>query len=63
MLSSTNEFISDLESFASESESNMCIQAIEKSEILSISKDDLDVLYKSSLYWNILWKKGLKEIK
>ena len=57
MLNSSNEFISDLESLISDSPSNIFIQAIEKCEVIIISKDDLNLLYEKSLYWNKLGRK------
>lgn len=56
MLSSENEFVSDLDSFVSEAPSNIIIQAIERSEIITIEKEDLDTLYDNNLYWMKLGK-------
>lgn len=52
MLNSENEFIGDLESFITLKPSNLCIQAIEESEIIIILKEDIEKLYDKSLYWN-----------
>jgi CRP-like cAMP-binding protein len=56
MLNSENEFVSDLDSFVSNEPSNLFIQAIEKSEVIKIARDDLNGLYENSLYWNKLGK-------
>ena len=54
MLNSNNEFISNYESFISGLPSNIYIQAIEKSEVITISKIALNRLLEDSLYWNKL---------
>jgi len=62
MLNSEQEFISDLESFISQSPSNLFIQAIEKSELITISKIDLDRLCEKSLYWNKLSRRLTEDV-
>lgn len=57
MLNSEHEFVSDLHSLIAQLPSNINIQAIEKSEITLIAKDDLNSLYETSLYWNKLGRK------
>ena len=52
MLNSTNEFISNYDSYLSGLPSNISIQAIEMSEVITIFKEDLDKLLDTSLYWN-----------
>lgn len=56
MLNSENEFISNYDSFITQSPSNIFIQAIEESEVILIYKKDLDKLLEHSLYWNKLGK-------
>ncbi|WP_172278847.1 Crp/Fnr family transcriptional regulator [Chryseobacterium sp. LAM-KRS1] len=46
-----NEFFTDYESILCDTVSNMNIQAIEHCEILLLSKDDLQNLYKKEAYW------------
>jgi len=52
MLNSTHEFISNYDSYLSGLPSNISIQAIEVSEVITILKKDLDKLLETSLYWN-----------
>lgn len=54
MLVTGNEFISNYESFISGLPSNVTIQATEKSEVICISKTNLEGLLENSLYWNKL---------
>ena len=54
MLNSTHEFISNYDSYLSGVPSNISIQAIEMSEVITILKEDLDKLLETSLYWNKL---------
>jgi CRP-like cAMP-binding protein len=56
MLSSENEFVSDLDSFVTKTPSNLFIQAIEKTELITITKDDLDTISEGSLFWTKLGK-------
>ncbi len=54
MLTAGNEFISNYESFISGLPSNVSIQATVISEVIFISKKDLEKLLENSLYWNKL---------
>ena len=62
MLNSNNDFVSDLESFTMQTPSNVYIQAIEKTEITTLSKNDLEYLYKQNLYWNTLGRKLTEQV-
>lgn len=46
-----NEFFTDYESILCDTVSNMNIQALENCEILLLSKEDLQDLYKKEAYW------------
>ncbi len=52
LLKSENEFITDYESFISQEPSTLWIQAIEKTEVILLSKNGLQTLYDTSFYWN-----------
>ena len=53
-LSSGKELISDYMSFKSGMPSNISIQAIEKTEVILLHKNDFHKLLENSLYWNTL---------
>ena len=57
MLNYTNDIIGNMESYVTQQKSNVCIQAIESSDIIFIFKKDLDALYQDSLYWNKFGRK------
>lgn len=52
LLCGKNEFISDYESFITQTPAKYAIQAIEKCELILLPKKALDTLYESSFYWN-----------
>ncbi|MFD1552879.1 hypothetical protein DNU06_08055 [Putridiphycobacter roseus] len=54
MLDSSQTLISNYESYISQQPSNVSIQATIKSEVIYISKNDLDHLLENSFYWNKL---------
>lgn len=54
MLDTENTLISNYESYISQEASNVSIQSTVKSEVICISKKNLDSLLENSFYWNKL---------
>ncbi|MDO6473296.1 Crp/Fnr family transcriptional regulator [Maribacter sp. 1_MG-2023] len=52
LLKSNNEFITDYESFISLEPSALCIQSIDKGEMILLDRNGLYSLYETSFYWN-----------
>ena len=57
LLCSQNEFICDYESFITQSPAKYNVEAIERTNVIVLSKSVLDALYAESFYWNCFGRK------